>query len=149
MLEDTRPPHWLTALGIVQCVTSTVLLPVALFADLPLGARVGTVAASAALLVVGVILTVLRLRVVLTDTGASISLRPFPSRPVHRGDVVRAEPVELTPSSTGGLGWRVTGPRARAVLLSFGPGVRLELVDGSRLVVRTDRPDELLAHLDA
>lgn len=118
----------------------------------PAVSAIGVASASAAfvtgaptvlLLALGVLLPLLALltsRANLTVTPAGVTARlnaRYPRRAVPVAAIAGAEAIDVVPLRWGGWGWRVT-PKATALIVRRGEGVRLRLSSGRDLVVTVD-----------
>ena len=81
-------------------------------------------------------------RVTASERGLRIAFGPFgvPAKHMPLERIERAEATEIEPLRWGGLGYRWAGPGRSAVVVRRGPGLVLDLRDGSRFVVTVDEP---------
>ena len=102
------------------------------------------------LLPLGLTLNLLRLRTTLTDRDLVVTfgaLFPLYRRRIARADVVSFEAVTYSPIADYG-GWGIKGMPGNSALNARGNrGVRLTLRDGKRLLIGSQKPDELAAAL--
>ncbi|MBF6620705.1 MAG: hypothetical protein ITG02_10815 [Patulibacter sp.] len=102
-----------------------------------------TGAPTALLLAIGVVLPVLalwtsRTRLTVTPAGVHAHMGArFPRRAVSVAAIDGAEAIDVVPLRWGGWGWRIT-PKATALIVRRGEGVRLRLTTGRDLVVTVD-----------
>jgi hypothetical protein len=82
--------------------------------------------------------------------GLYVRFRPFTRRRrIGWREIVRAEACRYRPLREYG-GWGIRfGPRGKAYNVHGDRGVRLELTDGRRLLIGSQRPDELAAAIAA
>jgi len=114
-------------------------LVVAVTADLLIGASLLAVTVTGAMLQ--------RATVRADANGLRVDLGPVVRVRVPLADIRQAQSQELRPMEWGGWGYRVL-PNRRAVILRGGPGLVLDLADGSRFAVTLDQPDEAAAVLN-
>jgi hypothetical protein len=74
-------------------------------------------------------------------------LSPFRVFAIPAGEVVGMRPAEATVSRAGGIGFRLTRT-GRYLLFDDGPAVALQTRAGRTYVIRSDRPDELVAAIE-
>ena len=100
----------------------------------------------------GLTLNLLCLRTTVTDQELIVSfgaLFPLYRRRVARTDIVSAEAATYAPIAEYG-GWGIKGRPGNSALNARGNrGVRLTLRDGRRLLIGSQRPDELASALTA
>ena len=85
----------------------------------------------------------MELRVRVDQTNVTIRFAPFPTRVIPRVMIRRAEAETYHPiREFGGWGVRI-GAHRRAYSVSGDRGVGLELADGTRLLIGSQRADEL------
>jgi hypothetical protein len=104
-------------------------------------------------IVVGILLSAMALVQVVVD-GSGIRIRfgwlPWPVIRVRLDEVASAEAIEIRPAEWGGWGYR--GSRRAlgraAVVVRAGPGIRLELTDGSTMAVTVDDAERAAALLN-
>lgn len=80
-------------------------------------------------------------------TGLAVTFGPGVRVRVPLADIRQATPEQLRPMEWGGWGYRVL-PSRRAVILRSGPGLVLDLTNGTRFAVTLDNPDEAAAVLN-
>ena len=100
---------------------------------------------------VAALISLSHLDVDVTDSGVSIAFRHlWPTRRIAFGDIVGLEVKHYRPLIDYG-GWGVCQGRDGEKILSArgDRGVRLRLADGSRLVIGSQRPEELALALEA
>jgi hypothetical protein len=93
----------------------------------------------------------LLIRLIIEVTGAALVVRLFPFRPVPLplGEIKSAEARDYSPLREFG-GWGVrTGPGGKAYNAYGNRGVQLVMVDGRRILVGSQRAEELAALLHA
>ena len=96
--------------------------------------------------VVPIVLATARVAVHVDDARLTVRVGPLPPRVVDRGDIQEVELVER--SASAGLA-SVAGskPTEQVYAAREGPGVRVHLQGGRRIVIGSSRPDELAAAL--
>ena len=73
----------------------------------------------------------------------SVGFHPFGKRTIQRRDIAKAYVRQYSPlGEYGGWGYR-SGPNGKAYNTMGDQGLQLELTDGSRLLIGTQRPREL------
>ncbi len=121
------------ALGVGCALVGVVLL---LTADLMVGAVV--LAATVALLALS------RVTLRVDDGGVRLGFGPGVRVRVPMERIERAEVADIRPMAWGGWGYRAR-PGGRALVLRAGPGMVLDLSDGSRFAVTLDEPADAVA----
>lgn len=114
-------------------------LGIAITADVLIGVSVLAAAVAGALLQ--------RATVRIDRMGLRITFGPGVRIRVPLDEIRQAAPEQLRPMEWGGWGYRVL-PNRRAVILRSGPGLVLDLTNGSRFAVTLDHPDEAAAVLN-
>jgi hypothetical protein len=117
------------ALGIGCGVLGVLLL---LVVDLLIGAAV--------LAVTVAVLTVARVTLRVDETGLRLGFGPGIRVRVPLAEIRQAEVADIRPLAWGGWGYRVM-PGKRALVLRAGPGLVLDLRDGTRFAVTVDDPE--------
>ncbi|WP_213815729.1 hypothetical protein [Glaciihabitans sp. dw_435] len=152
--EHQPGPRWLRAVGVF-CVA--ILLPVSAVMANAVAQRWGTgsalwVLACMVFFIVAIglaslicLANTIDIRVTHRDiTGLVVPLRVFR---IHTEEITAIEPATVTPTHAGGIGYRVT-PSARYLLFNAGPAVRITTRTGRIYVVRSLRPDALIAAIE-
>lgn len=95
------------------------------------------------MLIIGIALPVLalftsRTRLTVTPAGVQAQMGArYPRRIVPASSIVGADAIDVVPLQWGGWGWRMT-PKATALIVRRGEGVRLQLTTGRDLVITVD-----------
>lgn len=91
------------------------------------------------------LLLLLELHVTVADAGVRIRMLPFANRTIDPAQIVRWEARTYRPIREYG-GWGVRfGPRGRAYNVSGDRGVELTLTNGKRVLIGSQRSEELAA----
>jgi hypothetical protein len=91
------------------------------------------------------VLLLLELHVTVADAGVRIRMLPFANRTIDPAQIARWEARTYRPIREYG-GWGVRfGPRGRAYNVSGDRGVELTLASGKRVLIGSQRPEELAA----
>ncbi|WP_157976178.1 hypothetical protein [Lewinella sp. IMCC34191] len=99
--------------------------------------------APAAGILVVVALTLVTLRTRITSDRIEIGFRPFTNKVIRRSEISSAYVRQYSPlAEYGGWGYRV-GRRGKAYNTMGDQGLQLELMDGSRILIGTQRPREM------
>lgn len=125
--------------GAVVALAGVVILGFALAGP----ASIAQLILGAALILVGAFTASMYGEVRIGDTTVEIRLVPMPRRTIDIADIRKIEPIDIRPMSFGGWGWRKRGRRKTALIMSGGPGGRIQLKDGSEFVV-SGRPGRAL-----
>ena len=90
------------------------------------------------------LLLMMHVRTTVGEDRVVIEVRPFTRREILADDIVRFGQRPVNPVREYG-GWGIRGYRKsnRAYLMSGNTGVQLELANGDRVLIGSNRPDEL------
>lgn len=110
-------------------------------------ASIGSIVAGVVCVIAaGIVAAFSRVTVMVDRRGLTVLYSRFhwPRTVIALEDVVSVEEVSLSPATWGGWGYRGSRKLAgrAAVLIRGGPGLRVELADGSKLSVSVDDPAE-------
>ncbi|WP_020569443.1 hypothetical protein [Neolewinella persica] len=90
-----------------------------------------------------ILLATLELRTVITEDGIEVKFWPFGRQRIFKSEIKRAEVRKYMPiREFGGWGYRI-GPGGKAYNMQGNHGLQLEFMDGERLMIGTQRPEEL------
>jgi hypothetical protein len=154
-IEEQSGPAWLRALGALAAVILVGAAALLIAAIARLWGRSDALLLLGTLVVlIGVVglaaVTGLSNRITVRVADGRIVGRLFPFRvfAVPSGDIVGLGSDEVTTVRAGGIGYRVT-PTGRYLLFDGGPAVVVQTRSARTYVVRTNRPDELIAAIEA
>ena len=95
-----------------------------------------------------IILALLELRTHITEDGIEVKFWPFGRRRIFRSEIAEARVREYSPlKEFGGWGYRVNKD-GKAFNMYGKHGLQLRLKNGERILIGTQRPDELTALMD-
>ncbi len=101
----------------------------------------------AVMALVMILLAMVELRTVITEDGIEVRFWPFGRRRIFKSEVKKAVVRKYMPlKEYGGWGYRI-GPHGKAYNMQGNHGLQLEFQDGERLLIGTQRPEELQAFL--
>jgi hypothetical protein len=94
-----------------------------------------------------ILLATLELRTVITEDGIEVKFWPFGRQRIFKSEIKRAVVRKYMPiKEFGGWGYRI-GPGGKAYNMQGNHGLQLEFKNGDRLMIGTQRPDELAAFI--
>jgi hypothetical protein len=153
-IEEQSGPAWLRALGVLAAVILVGAAALLVAAIARLWGRFDALLLLGTLVVlIGVVglaaVTGLSNRITVRVADGRIVGRLFPFRvfAVPVGDIVDLGRDEVTTVRAGGIGYRLTRT-GRYLLFDDGPAVALQTRAGRTYVIRSDRPDELVAAIE-
>lgn len=95
-----------------------------------------------------ILLAIIELRTVITEDGIEVKFWPFGRRRIFKSEIKNAKVRKYMPlKEYGGWGYRI-GPAGKAYNMQGNHGLQLEFNDGDRLLIGTQRPDELQAFIE-
>lgn len=100
-----------------------------------------------AMALVMILLATLELRTVITDDGIEVKFWPFGRQRIFKSEIKGAVVRTYSPiKEFGGWGYRI-GPRGKAYNMQGNQGLQLEFMNGDRLMIGTQKPEELAAFI--
>jgi hypothetical protein len=128
------------AFALLAVACALIGLIVALTVDVLVGASLLAVTAAA--------LVLQQATIRIDASGLRIGFGPWLRIRIPLTDIRQAAPEQIQPMQWGGWGYRAMTPGRRALILRAGPGLVLDLTNGSRFAVTLDDPDEAAAVLN-
>lgn len=145
---SSRATMWVGhATGRVLVMAAVLVLGLAVY----LGSTGEAIASVLCVVAAALVSAFSRITVMIDRRGVTVlySRLRWPRTVVALGDVVDAEPTELSPATWGGWGYRGsrTAIKRAAVLIRGGPGLLVTIADGTKLSVSVDDPESAVAAL--
>lgn len=101
-----------------------------------------------AMALVMILLATIELRTVITEDGIEVKFWPFGRRRIFKSEIKSARVRKYMPlKEYGGWGYRI-GPKGKAFNMQGNHGLQLEFQDGEKLLIGTQRPEELQAFIE-
>ncbi|MEM9259217.1 MAG: hypothetical protein AAGA62_06185 [Bacteroidota bacterium] len=90
-----------------------------------------------------ILLATIELRTKITADGLEVKFWPFAKKRIFRSEIKKAQVRKYSPlREFGGWGYRI-GPGGKAFNMYGNQGLQLEMTDGEKLMIGTQRPEEL------
>lgn len=131
------------------------LLNLTLFGGLMFGALANWQSANFVELLIGplilglvmILLAILELRTSISEDGLEVKFWPFGRKRIFKSEIKRAVVRKYSPlREFGGWGYRI-GPAGKAFNMYGSQGLQLEMQNGDKLLIGTQRPEELAAFI--
>lgn len=111
------------------------------------GGLVPAIIGPAVMALVMILLATLELRTVITDDGIEVKFWPFGRQRIFKSEIKHAEVRKyMAIKEFGGWGYRI-GPGGKAYNMQGNHGLQLVFKNGERLMIGTQKPDELEAFI--
>jgi hypothetical protein len=112
------------------------------------GGFVPAIIGPAVMALVMILLATIELRTVITDDGIEVKFWPLGRQRIFKSEIKKAVVRKYSPiKEFGGWGYRI-GPGGKAYNMQGGHGLQLEFKNGERLLIGTQKPEELAAFIE-
>jgi len=89
-------------------------------------------------------MAMIELRTTITDDGVEVRFWPFSRRRIFKSEIKSMHVRSYSPiGEYGGWGYRIGGSAGKAYNMMGNRGLQLELHDGEKILIGTQRPEEL------